>query len=182
MEWGVTRFRMAKKSATPKVQNGSKAPRRARTRGARVHEAASAAIHRLSRSGKETIARLTGRARHHPRDNQPHTSGPSADPEETPRRAPRTPLRVPVVVSWTEPGGEFRRDSGTTRNVNAFGALLVLNRRPPEKSEVNLTSVLNQISTTARIAWTGTTATEGVFIVGIELASPDPNFWPKPPH
>ena len=95
------------------------------------------------------------------------------------RRASRFPLRTPVLIYWTDNKGELQEASGTTMNVSAFGTLLMVDNRPPDGCQIQLTSLQNQTVAPAKVIWTGTTATEGIYALGIELATPDPDFWPE---
>ena len=97
------------------------------------------------------------------------------------RRAPRLRLKTPVSVSWVGSDGERQDSSGTTQNVNAYGALVLImvGNRPPEGCELQLTSLITKIVATAKVIWTGTTATADVYALGLELATPQPAFWPE---
>ena len=94
------------------------------------------------------------------------------------RRAPRLRLRTPVSVSWVGSNGERQEASGTTQNVNAYGALATVGKLPPEGCELQLTSLITKMVATAKIIWTGTSAMEDVYTLGIELAAPNSDFWP----
>ena len=97
------------------------------------------------------------------------------------RRAPRLRLKTPVSVSWLSSNGERQDAAGTTQNVNAYGALVLVmvGNRPPEGCELQITSLITKIAATAKVIWTGTTATQDVYALGIELATPHPEFWPE---
>ena len=84
-----------------------------------------------------------------------------------------------MVVAWQESDGGRKAAGGSTQNVNAFGALLVLNGRPSEGCAIKLTSLGTSAEAAARVIWSGTTATEGVYFLGIELDTPNPDFWPE---
>ena len=95
------------------------------------------------------------------------------------RRAPRLRLKTPVSVSWVGGNGERQDASGTTQNVNAYGALVMVGKRPPDGCELRLTNLITKITATAKLIWTGTTASEDVYTLGLELATPHPTFWPE---
>lgn len=94
------------------------------------------------------------------------------------RRAERFRLRTPLLVSWTDSNGKRQQASGTTRVVSAFGALLIVDNCPPDGCQVQLTNLDSEAVATARVIWSGTSATEDVYSLGIELAALNPDFWP----
>ncbi len=95
------------------------------------------------------------------------------------RRASRFPLRTPVLVSWTDNNGDLQKASGTTVNVSPVGALLMVDNRPPDGCRVQLTNLQTETVATAKVVWSGTSATEDVYTLAIELAPSDPDFWPE---
>ncbi len=95
------------------------------------------------------------------------------------RRAPRLPLKTPVSMSWVGSNGERQEASGTTQNVSAYGALVMVGNRPPVGCELQLTSLKTKNVATAKAIWTGTTASEDIYTLGLELATPQPAFWPE---
>ncbi len=95
------------------------------------------------------------------------------------RRAPRLSLKTPVSLAWVGSNGERQEASGTTQNVSAYGALVMVGNQPPVGCELQLTSLKTKNVAPCRLIWTGTTASEDVYALGLELATPQPAFWPE---
>jgi hypothetical protein len=95
------------------------------------------------------------------------------------RGAPRIPMKLPVRLSWTDKEGIPRIETGTTHNVNAKGAQVVLPQLVPNGIKLEITNLVSQGATRGRVVWAGKAVNDGEFAVGIELEQANPNFWAR---
>lgn len=115
---------------------------------------------------KDWRAKITGRT-------------PEAIADAALRGAPRIPMKLPVRLSWTDKEGIPHIETGTTHNVNAKGAQVVLQGQVPEGIKLEITNLVSQGASRARVVWTGKAVNDGEYAVGIELEKPNPNFWAR---
>ncbi len=101
------------------------------------------------------------------------------DPEANRRRSPRLPLEVTTNAMWTDESGLLRMETGTTRIVNAHGALLWMDQKVTPGVDLEVTNLLSAATATAQVVCVGSRTKEPGLEVGIEFHRPDPNFWNK---
>lgn len=116
--------------------------------------------------GEDWRAKITGRT-------------PEAIADAALRGAPRIPMKLPVRLSWTDKEGIPRIETGTTLNVNAKGAQVVLQGLVPDGIKLEITNLVSQGASRARVVWSGKAVNDGEYAVGIELEKPNPNFWAR---
>ena len=109
------------------------------------------------------------------------TPAPSGSPADR-RRSPRVLLEIPVEVDWRDSKAVRHREYTRTKVVNAHGALLSLRTPVATKQPLHITNITTKSRAQARVAWVGDPTPEGVVPVGIELESPDPEFWVGKSH
>jgi hypothetical protein len=93
------------------------------------------------------------------------------------RRMPRVLLEIPVVVNWVDQKGQPHTEPSTTKLVNAYGALIQLQKPVVVGLELEITNVSTQSKARARVVWVGSPLPEGGLGIGVELLDPDPEFW-----
>lgn len=92
------------------------------------------------------------------------------------RRSPRAELQIPLIVRWTW-NGRPREEATVTWVVNAHGCLTLLKQLLPEGLEVELENRATQAVSRGRVAWSGERCADGRSKIGIDLETPDPEFW-----
>ncbi len=101
------------------------------------------------------------------------------------RRGQRVFLVLPVELHWTAADGRSAMATAETGIVSAFGATLQVKPPPPSVSEVELRLPSRGLSARARVVGARPPAPDGSTCLGVELISPDENFWgvslPPPP-
>jgi len=91
------------------------------------------------------------------------------------RRGVRLNSRIPIAVQWAADGETLRKEA-QTRVVGHYGCLVVLPQNLEIKQEIELTNLMSQASSPARVVWRGVERAEG-WELGIELINPQMGFW-----
>ena len=101
------------------------------------------------------------------------------------RRGQRVFLVLPVELHWSAADGRSATATAETGIVSAFGATLQMKTPPPMASEVELRLPNRGLYARARLIGARPPAPDGSTCLGVELLSPDENFWgvslPPPP-
>ena len=92
------------------------------------------------------------------------------------RRGVRMNSRVPIVLEWSAPDGQGAREEAVTRIVSPNGCLVILRHDLPLDQHVRITNLDRQSTAEAVVVWRGNERAEGREL-GIELLSPDLDFW-----
>jgi hypothetical protein len=92
------------------------------------------------------------------------------------RRGPRMNSRVPVTIEWNGRAGPVHFEAGFTRVVNNYGCLLVSPKEIDVQQALRITNLATRKSAAGVVVWKGTERPDG-WDLGIELASPEMDFW-----
>ncbi len=101
------------------------------------------------------------------------------------RREPRVDVVIQLTVRWHDDKNQPHEVAGYTKVVNQYGCLLIVDATIPREMGITLFNPATLSSITARLVARGTTDTKGRQSVllelgkpfGVELDSPDPDFW-----
>ena len=107
------------------------------------------------------------------------------DPSSTRRREARVDVVIPLTVTWYDYKNQPHEVAGSTKVVNKYGCLIIVDAMIPRETGITLFNPATLSSITARLVARGTTDTQGRQSVllelensfGVELDSPDPDFW-----
>jgi hypothetical protein len=92
------------------------------------------------------------------------------------RRGHRMNSRVPVRLEWDN--GERRVNvEASTRVVNPYGCMIVLEEDLNLEHRLALTNLATDTSNSAIIVWKGARRREGGWEYGVELVAPEMDFW-----
>lgn len=92
------------------------------------------------------------------------------------RRGHRMNSRVPVRLEWDN--GERRvLVEASTRVVNPYGCMIVLEEDLKLEHRLALTNLATDTSNSAIIVWKGPQRREGGWEYGVELVAPEMDFW-----
>ena len=113
------------------------------------------------------------------RPNVPSEKPPARKPTgpREQRRSNRYPVVVPLEVSWREANGAQFKEQAQATEVNAHGALLRMKNYPTMGVKAELTNLLTQQTTPARMAAVRRAHTGEILGIAIELAAADEKFW-----
>jgi hypothetical protein len=92
------------------------------------------------------------------------------------RRGQRMNSRVPVRLEWNTVTGERVQVAAHTRVVNPYGCMIVLKHSFELDDRVALTNLASNSTNAAVVVWKGGARPDG-WEYGIELISPDMDFW-----
>ena len=101
------------------------------------------------------------------------------------RREPRVDVEIPLTVTWYDDKNQPHEVAGSTKVVNKYGCLIIVDVTIPREARIILFNPATQSSVAARLVAHGTTDTQGRQSVllelensfGVELDKPDPDFW-----
>lgn len=91
------------------------------------------------------------------------------------RRGTRVNSRVHVRAEW-ESNGQSSSAEAVTRIVNPYGCMVILKPSLELNQRLSLTNLASGMSNPSVVVWKGNPRPEG-WEYGIELVSPDMNFW-----
>jgi len=101
------------------------------------------------------------------------------------RRGQRVFLVLPVELHWIAADGRSAMATAETGIVSAYGATLQVKTPPPKVRELELRLPSRGLSAKARVISARPPSPDGSTPLGVELISPDENFWgvslPPPP-
>jgi PilZ domain-containing protein len=92
------------------------------------------------------------------------------------RRSQRITLDVPLVVKGFGPGNQAFREETFTLSASAHGVLLTLRNKVSLGQQLTLLNQKNWDECEGRVAYVGV-AHGGLTRVGVEFATPTPEFW-----
>ena len=92
------------------------------------------------------------------------------------RRGHRMNSRVPVRLEWDNGSGRVRVEA-STRVVNPYGCMVVLEQDLQLEHRLALTNLATEASNSAVIVWKGSRRREGGWEYGVELVAPEMDFW-----
>ncbi|HTB94325.1 MAG TPA: hypothetical protein VK728_15940 [Candidatus Sulfotelmatobacter sp.] len=92
------------------------------------------------------------------------------------RRGRRMNSRVPIRLEWEGEAAKRETIDAITRTVNPYGCLVFLTEPLEVEQRLALTNLATQTSNAAIVVWKGNQQPEG-WEYGIELVSPDMEFW-----
>ena len=93
------------------------------------------------------------------------------------RRSIRVELRIPVTPRWEAVKGSPVEERTETRVVNAHGCLLLLKAPVSQGQRIELVNRNTGNVRGGRVVWCGAIEADGRTQVGVELESPDFDFW-----
>jgi len=86
-------------------------------------------------------------------------------------------LRIPVTARWEAVNGSPAEERTETRVVNAHGCLLLLKAPVFQGQRIELVNRNTGNARGGRVVWCGAIEADGRTQVGVELESPDSDFW-----
>ncbi|MCL6481198.1 MAG: hypothetical protein K6U02_05685 [Firmicutes bacterium] len=92
------------------------------------------------------------------------------------RRGERVLIRIPVTVRVLGPG-EIPMEDTETVVVSQYGALLRFSRRLPPGTPLEIKNRFSNRVEKFRVVWSGETAHEGRFDLGVEILNSESDFW-----
>lgn len=98
-------------------------------------------------------------------------------PPRRQRRSPRLLWRVKVMLAWEDAEGFLYRLPAETEVVNAHGGLIRLGCAQPPREEVQIIRPQSSEAQTARVVWHEEIPGGSEVRLGVELKSPNENFW-----
>lgn len=98
-------------------------------------------------------------------------------PEAEHRRSTRFSIVVPVEVKWSERGGSVLQEKAQATEVSTYGAMLRMRTKPPVGGEIELTNLLSNEATHARVVAVRRYKEGGVLEIAIALPVPSETFW-----
>jgi HEAT repeat protein len=146
-------------------------------RSSSVRASTIAALKRISKENDAAATELAIALLQETAEAHPAEETPESITQADRRRMPRVLMEVPVVVKWTDNKGRTHTEPSTTQVINAYGALVQLKHALNVGLDLEITNLKTRTGRRARVAWVGSLAPGGGVRVGIELDSPDPDFW-----
>ncbi len=92
------------------------------------------------------------------------------------RRGERVLIRIPVTVRVQGPGDIPMEDTETVV-VSQYGALLKFSRRLPPGTPLEIKNRFSNRVEKFRVVWSGETARDGRYDLGVEILNPESDFW-----
>ena len=98
-------------------------------------------------------------------------------PHADQRRGSRFRVVVPIQVEWKDSIGKAVTENAEAKEVNGLGGLLEMKSHPAVGSQLQLTNLLTQDETAARVAAIRRAKDGNLLGVAVELLKPSETFW-----